>query len=385
MTVSKRIINLETESAFAILEKANKLSSEGKDIINLGIGQPDFPTPINIQEAAIKAIKDGYHGYTPSNGILILREAISEMIQKDYSVIIDPDNILITPGGKPVIFFSSLIFGGKENEIIYPDPGFPIYKSMIKYSGAKAVPIKLKEKNNFEIDLNDLEKLISNKTSLIIINNPNNPTGSFMNKDKIDNLVNILNKYPRTYILSDEIYSKIIFDGQKMPSLINYPSLRKRLIILEGWSKTFCMTGWRLGWSIWPNKIIDYANKLCVNDHSCPSSISQYAGLEAIKGPKDEVNKIVKEFQNRKNFIYKNLNKIKNISCFEPGGAFYAFPNISKTGLNGSKFAEIALNEKYVAVVPGNSFGESANDFIRISFANSLENIEKALYRLAKI
>jgi len=385
MTVSKRIINLETESAFAILEKANKLSSEGKDIINLGIGQPDFPTPINIQEAAIKAIKDGYHGYTPSNGLLILREAISEMIQKDYSVIIDPDNILITPGGKPVIFFSSLIFGGKENEIIYPDPGFPIYKSMIKYSGAKAVPIKLKEKNNFEIDLNDLEKLISNKTSLIIINNPNNPTGSFMNKDKIDNLVNILNKYPRTYILSDEIYSKIIFDGQKMPSLINYPSLRERLIILEGWSKTFCMTGWRLGWSIWPNKIIDYANKLCVNDHSCPSSISQYAGLEAIKGPKDEVNKIVKEFQNRKNFIYKNLNKIKNISCFEPGGAFYAFPNISKTGLNGSKFAEIALNEKYVAVVPGNSFGESANDFIRISFANSLENIEKALYRIAKI
>ena len=385
MTVSKRIINLETESAFAILEKANKLSSEGKDIINLGIGQPDFTTPINIQEAAIKAIKDGYHGYTPSNGILILREAISEMIQKDYSVIIDPDNILITPGGKPVIFFSSLIFGGKENEIIYPDPGFPIYKSMIKYSGAKAVPIKLKEKNNFEIDLNDLEKLISNKTSLIIINNPNNPTGSFMNKDKIDNLVNILNKYPRTYVLSDEIYSKIIFDGQTMPSLINYPSLRERLIILEGWSKTFCMTGWRLGWSIWPNKIIDYANKLCVNDHSCPSSISQYAGLEAIKGPKDEVNKIVKEFQNRKNFIYKNLNKIKNISCFEPGGAFYAFPNISKTGLNGSKFAEIALNEKYVAVVPGNSFGESANDFIRISFANSLENIEKALYRLAKI
>ena len=385
MTVSKRIINLETESAFTILEKANKLSSEGKDIINLGIGQPDFPTPINIQEAAIKAIKDGYHGYTPSNGILILREAISEMIQKDYSVIIDPDNILITPGGKPVIFFSSLIFGGKENEIIYPDPGFPIYKSMIKYSGAKAVPIKLKEKNNFEIDLNDLEKLISNKTSLIIINNPNNPTGSFMNKDKIDNLVNILNKYPRTYVLSDEIYSKIIFDGQTMPSLINYPSLRERLIILEGWSKTFCMTGWRLGWSIWPNKIIDYANKLCVNDHSCPSSISQYAGLEAIKGPKDEVNKIVKEFQNRKNFIYKNLNKIKNISCFEPGGAFYAFPNISKTGLNGSKFAEIALNEKYVAVVPGNSFSESANDFIRISFANSIENIEKALYRLAKI
>ncbi len=385
MTVSKRIINLETESAFSILAKANSLISEGKDIINLGIGQPDFPTPINIQEAAIKAIKDGHHGYTPSNGIPILREAVSEMILSDYNVNVNPENVLITPGGKPVIFFSSLIFGGNENEIIYPDPGFPIYRSMINYTGAKAVPIKLKEEDNFEINLNDLEKLISNKTSLIIINNPNNPTGSFMTKKKIDNLVHILEKYPKIYILSDEIYSKIIFDGNSMPSLLNYPSLKDRLIILDGWSKTFCMTGWRLGWSIWPKKIIEYAIKLCVNDHSCPSSISQYAGLEAIKGPKDEVDIIVKEFQNRKNFTYKNLNKIKNISCFEPGGAFYAFPNVSKTGLDGNKFCDIALNEKGVAIVPGTSFGDSAKNFIRISFANSIENIEKALYRISKI
>ena len=385
MRVSKRIINLETESAFAILAKANSLSAQGKDIINLGIGQPDFPTPVNIQEAAIKAIKDGHHGYTPSNGILILREAISEMIFSEYKSDISPENILITPGGKPTIFFSSLMFGGENNEIIYPDPGFPIYKSMINYSGAKPIPLKLKEKDNFEINLEDLESLITKNTSLIIINNPNNPTGSFMNKEKIDRLVKLLEKYDKCFILSDEIYSKIIFTDNVMPSLLKYPSLKERLIVLEGWSKTFCMTGWRLGWSVWPKKIIEYANKLCVNDHSCPSSISQYAGLEAIRGPKDEVNKIVKEFKKRKNFVHENLNKLNNISCFEPGGAFYAFPNIASTGMKGNEFSEIALNEKGVALVPGKSFGDNADDFIRISYANSLENLEKALYRISSI
>ena len=385
MKVSKRIFDLETESAFAILAKANKLQAEGKDIINLGIGQPDFSTPHNIQEAAIKAIKDGYHGYTASNGILELREAVSEMIYKDYNKEINPENILITPGGKPVIFFSTLILGGAENEIIYPDPGFPIYRSMIKYSGAKAIPLELNEEDDFQINIYKLEELINEKTSLIIINNPNNPTGSFMNKEKINVLVKMLEKYPDTYILSDEIYSKIIFNKNNMPSLLEYESIKNRLIVLEGWSKTFCMTGWRLGWSVWPSDLVSYANKLCVNDHSCPSSISQYAGLEAIKGPKNEVKKIVIEFEKRKNFVFKELNKINNLSCFEPGGAFYAFPNVSKTGLDGKKFSEIALNEKGVATVPGTSFGDSAKNFIRISFANSIENIEKAIYRISTI
>ncbi len=385
MKVSKRIFNLETETAFSVLATANKLASEGKDIINLGIGQPDFSTPLNIQEAAIKAIRDGHHGYTASNGILPLREALSEMIFLEYNAKINPDNILITPGGKPVIFFASLIFGGKENEIIYPDPGFPIYKSTINFSGAKAIPIILKEKNNFEIDIDDLEKLITNKTSLIIINNPNNPTGSFMTKSKIEKLVKLLDKFPNVFILSDEIYSKIIFDNNKMPSLLEYESIKERLIILEGWSKTFCMTGWRLGWSVWPKKIFEFANKLCVNDHSCPSSISQYAGLEAIKGPKEEVNKIVKEFEIRKKFVHENLNKIKNISCFKPGGAFYAFPNISETGLSDKKYSDEALYNKGVAVVPGSSFGNSVENYIRISYANSLENLEKAIKRLSEI
>ena len=385
MQVSKRIFNLETETAFTVLAKANKLQSEGKDIINLGIGQPDFPTPKNILEAAIKAIRDGMHGYTPSNGIIELREAVSKHIYEKYNSNINPENILITPGGKPVIFFAALIFGERDTEIIYPDPGFPIYRSMIKYSGAKPIPLILKEKNNFEIDIDELSKLITKKTRLIIINNPNNPTGSFMNESKISNLVKMLEKYPKVAIMSDEIYSKIIFDNNSMPSLLKYESIRDRLIILEGWSKTFCMTGWRLGWSVWPTKFIDFANKLCVNDHSCPSSISQYAGLEALQGPQDEVNKIVKEFEKRRNFIFENLNKLKNMNCFRPGGSFYAFPNVSKSNLSGEKFSEVALNDYGVALVPGTSFGDSAKMYIRLSYANSLENIEKAINRLSKI
>ena len=385
MKVSKKIINLETESAFAILAKATKLISEGKDIINLGIGQPDFPTPSNIQEAAIKAIKDGHHGYTPSNGILPLREAVSEKINKDYKVNVNPDQILITPGGKPTIFYSCLILGGEENEIIYPDPGFPIYRSMINFSGARGIPLQLSEEDNFEINIEKLEQLITNKTSLIIINNPNNPTGAFMNQFKIEKIVKMLEKYPEVFVLSDEIYSKIIFEDEKMPSLLSYEILKERLIVLEGWSKTFCMTGWRLGWSVWPKKLYEHANKLCVNDHSCPNSISQYAGIEALKGPKNEVENIKKEFQKRKEFIYFELNKLNNMTCFKPGGAFYAFPNVSKSGLNGQSFSDIALEEKGVALVPGKSFGETAENFIRLSYANSMENLEEAIYRLSFI
>ena len=385
MEVSKRLFSLETESAFTILAKANKLSSEGKDIINLGIGQPDFPTPRNIVEAAKKAIQDGHHGYTPSNGILSLREAVSEHIFNTYAININPENILITPGGKPVIFFAALIFGEVGTEIIYPDPGFPIYRSMIKYSGASPVPLKLREEDNFEVNCESLEKLITSKTRLIILNNPNNPTGSFMTQEKIHKLVSILEKFPKLAILSDEIYSRIIFDNEKMPSLLQYESLIERLIILEGWSKSFCMTGWRLGWSVWPKKIIEYANRLCVNDHSCPSSISQYAGLEALRGPQDEINKIIKEFEKRRNFIHKELNKLEKITCFKPGGAFYAFPNISQTKMSGNEFADIALNNHGVAIVPGTSFGDNAHNFVRLSYANSIENIEKAIYRIAKI
>ena len=383
MNISKRLIKLETETAFEVLAKADKLKSEGKDIINLGIGQPDFPTPNNIVEAAIKALKDGHHGYTPSNGILKLREAVSENIYDSYGEEINPDLILITPGGKPVIFFSIMILGDENSEIIYPDPGFPIYRSVINFSGAKPIPLELNEKNNFEIDIDILTSLITNKTKLIILNNPNNPTGSFMNKSKIDKLVSKLEKFPNITILSDEIYSKIIFDKNIMPSLLQYKSIRNRLIILDGWSKTFCMTGWRLGWSVWPKNLIEYANKLCVNDHSCPTTVSQYAGIEALKGSQEEIKKIISTFQKRRDFIHQKLNTLDNISCFKPGGAFYAFPNISKTKLNGEQFSNKALNEIGVALVPGTSFGKNAKEFVRISYANSLENIEKAIDRIS--
>jgi len=385
MQVSKRIFELETESAFAVLAKANKLAAKGMDIINLGIGQPDFPTPKNIQEAAIKAIRDGKHGYTHSNGIQELREAVSEKIIIDHNIKIDPDNVLITPGGKPTIFISALIFGGPGNEIIYPDPGFPIYRSMIKFSGATPVPLYLDETDNFEINLDKLKKLITSKTSLIIINNPNNPTGAFMKQKKIDDIVKILEDHPNLTILSDEIYSKIIFDKYKMPTFLKYKNLHDRLIVLDGWSKTYCMTGWRLGWSIWPSKYIEYASKICVNNHSCPSSISQYAGLEALRGPQEELIKIVNEFQLRKEFLFREINKLDNISCFNPGGAFYAFPNISKTGLDGNQFADLALEKKGVALVPGTSFGDKASMYVRMSYANSLEKISEAIKRISTL
>ncbi len=385
MQLSKRIFQLETETAFAVLAKANELASKGMDIINLGIGQPDFPTPNNIQEAAIKAIRDGKHGYTPSNGIPELRQAVSDKIMDDYKISIDPKNILITPGGKPTIFISCLMFGGIGKEIIYPDPGFPIYRSMIKFSGATPKALYLDEKDNFEINFEKLKKLITPNTSLIIINNPNNPTGSFMNQNKINELVDILIKYPKLNILSDEIYSKIIFDNFKMPSLLKHTNLHNRLIVLDGWSKTYCMTGWRLGWSVWPTDYIEYANKMCVNNHSCPTSISQYAGLEALKGSQDELEKIVREFQTRKDFVYTQLNKIDSISCFNPGGAFYAFPNISRTGLNGKEFSDLALEKKGVALVPGTSFGEKAESYVRISYANSIEKISEAIKRISTL
>ena len=385
MKISKKIFKLETETAFTVLEKANKMISEGRDVVNLGIGQPDFKTPENIVQAAIKALKDGHHGYTPSNGIIQLRETVSEYIYKNYKTNVNPDNILITPGGKPVIFYSALILGDRESEIIYPDPGFPIYKSMINYSGAKSIPLVLNEKNNFEIQIDELEKLITDKTRLIIINNPNNPTGSFMKKSKIDKLVSMLDKYPEIAILSDEIYSKIIFDQNEMPSLLNYESIRDRLIVLDGWSKTFCMTGWRLGWSVWPSELIKHAQKLCSNDHSCPNSIAQYAGIEALQGSQEKVKEIISEFENRRNYIHKELNNLKYITCFKPGGAFYAFPNVSRSNLSGEEFAEIALKDYGVAVVSGTCFGNEAKDNIRISYANSLENLEKSIYRLSKI
>ena len=385
MKIAESITRLATETAFKVFQRSIELEKKGKKIIHLSLGQPDFPTPKNIINAAKKALDDGYHGYTPSNGFLSLREEVAKDSLRRYNVTVSPENILIVPGGKPIIFFSILMFGEKDAEIIYPDPGFPIYKSVIDYVGAKAVPLILREKDSFEIDVDTMISLINEKTRLIIINNPNNPTGAFMKKNKIDQIAKALEKFPNVAILSDEIYSRLIFDGEQMPSFLKYPNLRDRLIVLDGWSKTFCMTGWRLGWGIWPSSMIEYANILAVNDHSCANAVSQMAGIEALRGDQTEVDRIAKEFEERRNLIHEGLNSLENIECFKPGGAFYAFPNVSKTGMTGDEFASKALEEYGVALVSGSSFGNSAKKNIRFSFANSRGNIAKALRILEKM
>ena len=289
------------------------------------------------------------------------------------------------PGGKPTMYYAISLFGEPGAEIIYPDPGFPIYSSMINYTGAKAIPFNLVENKNFSIDPQKILSLINSNTRLLILNNPNNPTGSFTEKSKIDQLVEGLRKFPKVAILSDEIYCRHIYDKKKMPTLFNYPELYNRLIILDGWSKAYSMTGWRLGWSVWPENLIEHVIKFCVNNHSCVNAAIQYGGIAALKGPDDELTKMIEKFNLRRKIIIDGLNSLKGIECSMPGGAFYAFPNIKKTGMNGEEFAKKCLHEADVAVVPGTSFGRFAKDYVRFSFAASRENISKAIEKIDKI
>ena len=385
MKISKSYSRLGTESAFVILSKAQKLVSEGKEIINLGIGQPDFKTPDHIISACKKALDDGHHGYTEPNGVLELRKGVSRYIHKHYKAQVNASRILITPGGKPTIFFTMMLLGEPGYEIIYPEPGFPIYESMINYSGAKPVPMFLKEQNDFSFKADEVLKLIKKNTKLIIINNPQNPTGALIDENEIKKLVQGLKKYPDVCILSDEIYSRQIYDGKKMPTFLNYPEIYERLIVLDGWSKSYAMTGWRLGWSVWPDKLIEKVTRLVINSYSCVSTANQIAALAALEGSDEFINNMMNEFSKRRKLIVNGLNNLKGIKCSNPGGAFYVFPNIINTGLNGEQFAEKCLNEAGVAIVPGTSFGKSCVNYVRFSYANSYENIEKALEKIAKI
>ena len=385
MKIAENFYRLGTESAFVVLAKAKKLESEGKEIINLGIGQPDFRTPQHIVDAGKKALEDGHHGYTAANGTLELRQSVCAHIKRMYSATIDPSRVLITPGGKPTMYFAIMLFGEPGAEIIYPEPGFPIYESMINYSGAKAVPMYLSDKNNFSFNCKEVLSLINDKTRLLILNNPQNPTGGLIPKEQIDELVEGLKKYPHVAIMSDEIYSRQIYDNKKMPSFFYYPELYDRLIVLDGWSKTYAMTGWRLGWSVWPEQFIEPVTRMAINSYSCVSAANQVAAMAALDGPHDFLYDMMEKFDKRRKLIVDGLNSIDGITCNNPGGAFYVFPNISGTGLNGSQFAEKCLYEAGVAIVPGTSFGKSANDFVRFSFANSYENIEKALEKIKKI
>jgi aspartate/methionine/tyrosine aminotransferase len=372
------------ENAFAVLARANALSAQGRDIINLGIGQPDFRTPEHIVEAAIKALRDGHHGYTPATGIPALREAVSADLHKRYKVEVSPDSVMIMPGGKPTMFMSIMMFGEPGAEIMYPDPGFPIYRSMIEFTGAKPVPVPIREENGFAFSAEETLKLITPNTRLIILNSPANPTGGVTPKSEVDKLVAGLEKWPDVAIMSDEIYDQMTYDGERHVCLLTYPSIRDRLILLNGWSKTYAMTGWRLGYAIFPGKLYDYARKLAVNLHSCVNASAQYAGIAALTGPQDAVAKMVAEFDSRRKVVVAGLNKLPGVSCATPKGAFYAFPNVSKTGWKAKPLASTLLEDAGVAIIGGPDFGILGEGYVRLSYANSTENILKALGRMGE-
>jgi len=370
------------ENAFAVLARANALAAQGRDIINLGIGQPDFRTPDFIVEAAVKALREGAHGYTPATGIPPLREAVAADLHKRFQVEVSPDSVMIMPGGKPTMFMSILMFGEPGAEILYPDPGFPIYRSMIEYTGAKPVPVPIREENGFAFSAEEMLKLITPKTRLLILNSPANPTGGVTPKAEVDRLVAGLAKWPNVAVMSDEIYDHMLYDGETHICLLSYPEIHDRLILLNGWSKTYAMTGWRLGYAVWPGKLYDYARKLAVNLYSCVNAATQYAGLAALKGPQDDVIKMVAEFDRRRKVVVEGLNKLPGVTCATPKGAFYAFPNVKRTGWKAKELASSLLEDVGVAIIGGPDFGILGEGYVRLSYANSTENILKALDRM---
>ena len=379
--ISENMNNLGTENAFVVLARAAELERQGHKVINLGIGQPDFKTADHIVEAAIKALKDGHHGYTPGNGILELRESVAADIYKRHNVEINPDQVVIVPGGKVTMWHCMLMFGGKGKEILYPNPGFPIYESAIKFSGAKPVPIPLLESTNFSFNLEETLSLINNNTSLIIINSPANPTGGLIKKELLDQLVQKLEEFPNVCILSDEIYSHIVYEN-KFHSMLNYQSILDRLIILDGWSKTYAMTGWRIGYGIWPLQLAEKATRLNINSVSCTNAATQYAAIAALDGPQDQVLNMLNQFKKRRNLIVEKTNLIPGMSSQMPQGAFYTMPNITKTKLTSREMEHLLLEELKIATVAGTSFGEYGEGYIRFSYANSEENINEALSRI---
>jgi aspartate/methionine/tyrosine aminotransferase len=388
MTMLKTAASLSrlgTESAFDVLARAQALMAQGHDIINLGIGQPDFKTPAHIVEAGIQALRDGHHGYTPANGIPQLREAVAADLQRRHGCAVDPDCVVVVPGGKPTMFFAVLMFGEPGAEIMYPNPGFPIYESVIKYSGATPVPIELREDKGFAFDADTVLAQITPATRLIIINSPANPTGGVTPKQEIDKLVAGLAKHPHVALLSDEIYSQMLYNGRAHVSLLNYPEIRDRLIVLDGWSKTYAMTGWRLGFAVWPKSLVADVTRLCINDHSCVNAAAQFAGLAALTGPQDAVAEMMVAFNHRRTLIVDALNSLPGVRCSDAAGAFYAFPNISGTGMTSRQAQDLFLNEANVATVSGTSFGAWGEGFVRFSYANSAENIERAIERIRSV
>ncbi len=370
------------ENAFAVLARANQLAASGMDVINLGIGQPDFPTPPHIVEAAITALRDGHHGYTAATGIPELREAVAADLHKRFTAEVNPDNVIVVPGGKVTMFAAILMFGEPGVDILYPDPGFPIYRSMIEYTGANPVPVPIREDMGFGISAEETLSLITPNTRLLILNSPANPCGGVTPRAEIDRLVAGLANHPQVAVMSDEIYDQLLYDGEEHVTLLNYPEIRDRLILLNGWSKTYAMTGWRMGYSVWPDSLYDKVRKLAVNAWSCVNTPSQYAGLAALTGPQDAVADMRAAFDTRRKVVHALLNDLPGVSCILPKGAFYAFPNITDTGREAKPLASELLEKTGVATIGGPDFGILGEGYIRISYANSEDNIRRALARI---
>ncbi len=379
--LAKRMENLGTETAFDVLAKAKALEKQGKEIIHLEIGEPDFNTPQNIKDAAVKALKAGYTHYVPAAGIPELRQAIAEEVARTRRIPVSPDEVVVTPGAKPIMFFTILASVNEGEEVMYPNPGFPIYESMAKFIGAKPVPIPLKEENEFSVDREDVRKKINKKTKLIILNSPENPTGGVLTRDDLKVIADEIADRDDVLVLSDEIYSRIIYEGEP-ESISKFPGMKEKTIILDGFSKTFAMTGWRLGYGVMRKDLASKIAQLMINSNSCTSAFTQWAGVEALKGPQDEPKKNVEEFKKRREVIVSGLNNIKGITCKKPHGAFYVFPNIKGTGLNCKELQDRLLNEAGVASLAGTSFGSYGDEHLRLSFANSIDNIKKALTRI---
>ena len=373
---------LGTESAFEVLARAGELERAGREVINLGIGQPDFRTPDHVVEAAKKALDDGHHGYTPGNGILPLREAVAEDIAARRGVEVDPGRIVIVPGGKVTMWYAILMFARPGAEIMYPNPGFPIYGSVIEYAGAKAVPIPLREASGFAFDADEVLSLIGPDTRLIILNSPANPTGGVVPRAEFDKLAAGLDRHPSVAVMSDEIYSRLTYDGAEFVSLLGYEGLRDRLIVLDGWSKTWAMTGWRIGYGVWPEPLVDLATRLNINSVSCTNAATQHAAIAALRGPQDSVDVMRRAFDERRREIVALTNAVPGMSSIAPRGAFYTMPNIGDTGLAAKTMERFLLEELSVATVAGTSFGALGEGYIRLSYANSLENIRSALGRI---
>ena len=382
LKINPSVAAIEEEAAFTVLDRANALKARGFPVINLGIGQPDFTPPRHILEAAGKAVRDGPHGYSSPQGLPVLRDAVAQHAGRRFGVPVSADDVVIVPGGKVTFYFACQMFGGPGAEILYPDPGFPPYRDAARSSGATPVPYPIREEKDFGFDAEEVLSLITPATRLIIINSPANPTGGVVSRTEITRLAEGLLRFPDVAILSDEIYSHQVYDGVEFTSFLNFPDLRGRTIILDGWSKTFAMTGWRLGFGIWPRQMVDHVKKLITVDHSCTSVVTQMAGLAAITGPMDEIEGFRQSFQKRRGIVVAGLNGIKGVSCRMPGGAFYAFPNITGTGWSSRDLARELLEKVHVALIFGESFGANGKGFMRLSYAASEADLTEALARM---